>query len=236
MPTTSTPGVAFNAFDPVQSGFLSALALGETGTSGFAQNEGYGGVDLTGAPVDASGFPEWGGGTGPSGSPTSAAGIFQFQKGTWDSLAQQFGLNFSNPSDQEAGAWYLAQQTYSQQTGGGSLYDALQSGNFGQVQSALSSVWPSVWGSGGAPMGLASDLSSGTGASLPNAPAASGSATDASGASGGSPSTGGTGLVATIENFFVRGGLIVVGVIVAAIALWFLMKDSGAAKHVKALI
>lgn len=211
------PAVGFNAYDPVQTNFLSALALGETGTSPTAANEGYGGVNLTGAPTDQFGFPQWSGSS--SNGPTSAAGLFQFQHSTWDGIAQEFNLNFQNPQDQEAGAWYLAQQTYANNTGGGSLYDALQSGNYGRVQSALAGVWPSVFGSGGAPMGLAADLSSGTGASLPTP----------SSATPNSPASGGTGLVGTIENFFVRGGLILAGLVIAVVALWFIIKQGGVA-------
>jgi muramidase (phage lysozyme) len=156
--------VAFNPNDPVQQQFLNSLALGETGTSGSI-DEGYGGTDLSGAITDAFGFPV-NSTTGNTGGPTSAAGYFQFEKGTWDQLAQQYGLNFADTADQEAGAWYLAQSTYASKTGG-SLYSTLSSGSTGNLDSALSSIWPSVLGNGAAPQGLAASIAGGDGANLP---------------------------------------------------------------------
>lgn len=153
--------VAFNPNDPVQQSFLSALALGEGG-SNPGLYEGFGGINLSNAPTDASGFPV----QVPGSNVSSAAGPFQFVKSTWDSLASKFGLNFSNVSDQEAGAWYLAQDTYSMNTGG-SLYGDLSAGNFGKVDQALSKVWPSVMGNGAAPAGLAASLAGGQGANIP---------------------------------------------------------------------
>lgn len=158
-----TNSVAFDPNDPVQRGFLSALALGETGNSSYAATEGFGGVNLENHPTDQYGFPQWEGGA--SGT-THAAGIFQFEPKTWDSLASQFNLNFGSVSDQEAGGWYLAQQAYSGKTGR-SLYDDLSSGNFNGVNSALQSIWPSVAGNAAAPQGLAASLAGGQGANLP---------------------------------------------------------------------
>ena len=177
MPDPSAPvPIAFNPSDPLQQKFLSALALGESGTGSQSSMMGVGGTDLSGLPTDQYGFPEW------SGSGNShAAGIFQFQPSTWDSLASTYGLNFSNTSDQEAGAWILAQQADP------SLYSQLQSGDYGAVQGALSGIWPSVAGNGAAPQGLALDLASGTGAALPSATSSN------SGGSAGPGTSGGTG-------------------------------------------
>lgn len=158
---TGTGIVAFDPNDPTQRSFLSALALGETGNSSYAATEGFGGANLENSPTNQYGFPQWEG----SGT-THAAGIFQFQPGTWDSLASQFNLNFGNVSDQEAGGWYLAQQAYQGKTGR-SLYDDLSSGNLGSVNSALQSIWPSVAGNAAAPQGLAASLAGGQGANLP---------------------------------------------------------------------
>lgn len=226
----SSGGVAYNPSDPVQQQFLSALALGETGGSASSATEGFGGVSLAGAPTDQYGFPVWGG----SGD-THAAGTFQFQPGTWDSIASTYGLNFANPADQAAGAWYEAQQTYAQKTGG-SLESDLQSGTAGNtgaltsIQNALASIWPSVLGSGAAPAGLASDIASGTGAALGDLNGAQAGAASAASSS----TSGGTSIWASIENLFVRFGLFIIGGIIIIVALYFLLSNSGAAKTVRA--
>jgi hypothetical protein len=157
----SSSFVAFNPNDPVQQQFLSSLALGETANSSYAATEGFGGVNLADAPTDQYGFPQWQG----QGN-SHAAGIFQFQPATWDALAQQYGLNFSDAGDQEAGAWYLAQQTYNTKTGG-NLYGDLSTGNTSKLNSALASVWPSVSGNAASPHGLAAAIAGGDGANLP---------------------------------------------------------------------
>ena len=209
--------VAYNPSDTLQSQFLSALALGETGTNGNAWTEGVGGVTLNGLPTDQYGFPTWSG----NGS-SHAAGAFQFQPGTWDQVASQYGLNFANPSDQQAGAWYYAQQQYAQVTGGQSLEAALQSGQFQTVQQALAAVWPSVTGNAAAPQGLAYDLQNGVGAAL----GGSGSATSSTGAAGGTAASS-QGIVGTVEQFFVRFGLIILGGLVVLVALWQLLSNQG---------
>jgi len=214
----AAPALAYNPDDPVQTGFLAALAQGETGNSAFASTEGVGGVNLAGSPTDQYGFPQWAG----EGN-SHAAGTYQFQPGTWQSIASQFGLNFSSPSDQSAGAWYLAEQTYAQNTGGQSLETALQSGDYSSVQSALAAVWPSVTGNAAAPTGLSGTL--GAVAAAPSGALATTGATTA--AASGATGTGSTGLVASIENFFVRFGLIVVGGIVVVVALWLLLSSGG---------
>lgn len=208
--------IAYNPDDPLQTAFLSALALGETGNSAFASSEGVGGSNLANDPTDQYGFPEWEG----EGN-SHAAGTYQFEPATWDSIAAQYGLNFSNPSDQSEGAWDLAQQTYAQNTGGASLETALQSGNYSSIQSALAAVWPSVTGNAAAPQGLAASLSSGAGA----APATSASASASS--AGTSTTASGGGIIATIEDFFLRSGLIIIGGIVIIVALWMLLSNAG---------
>lgn len=159
--------VAYNPDDPTQTGFLSALALGETGNSSYASTEGYGGVNLAGDPnIDNAGFPLQGAGSNVS----SAAGSFQFVKGTYDDIASELGLDDTfSQSDQNEAAWQYAQQVYGQKTGG-SLYQALSSGDFSSVQDALASVWPSVSGNGAAPQGLAASLAGGQGANIPFPP------------------------------------------------------------------
>ena len=216
---SSSGSVAYNPSDTLQTQFLSALALGETGNQSNAWTEGVGGVNVSGLPTDQYGFPTWSG----NGS-SHAAGAFQFQPGTWDQIASQYGLNFANPSDQQAGAWYYAQQQYAQVTGGQSLEAALQSGQYQSVQQALAAVWPSVTGNAAAPQGLAMDLQNGVGANL----GGSGAGTSATGAGGSTASGGGsTGIVGTVEQFFVRFGLIILGALVILVALWQLLSDRG---------
>ena len=184
--------VAYNPDDPAQAGFLAALAQGETGGSANSAFTGTGGANLSGLATDQYGFPSWSG-LGNS----HAAGTFQFQPGTWDTIAAQFGLNFQNPQDQAEGAWYLAQQTYAQQNNGASLETALNTPSaYGTIQSSLKNVWTSVTGNQANPTGLASVL----GGYISNATSAGTAATGssvgtpaASGASGSSGASGGFG-------------------------------------------
>lgn len=204
----SDSGIAYNPADPVQQNFLSALALGESGKSGGLFT-GTGGSDLSGASKDQYGFPIWNG----QGN-SHAAGIYQFQPGTWKTFASQYGLDFGNPADQNAGAWYDAQSVYAAKTGG-DLETALKNGDYSSIQSALSSEWTSVTGNGAAPQGLAADLAAGVGAAIPSGSSAGTgkpfSATD--------PST----WFAEIQNIFVRFGLVAIGGLIVAIALWALV-------------
>jgi muramidase (phage lysozyme) len=203
--------VAYNPNDPSQRAFLSALALGETGGAANAASLGFGGTDLASAPTDQYGFPQWSG----QGS-THAAGIFQFQPGTWDKVAADHGLDFSHPQDQAAGAWYLAQQADP------NLADDLASGNFKGIQAQLAGIWPSVTGNAAAPQGLAGSLATGAGAPVP------GPANAAATSTGEVPGdASGTGFFATLENWFLRGGLILVGVLVVLVALYFILSREG---------
>lgn len=224
-------GVAYNPSDPLQASFLGALALGETGGSANAYSEGYGGVDLSGLTTDQYGFPTWSG----NGS-TTAAGAFQFEPSTWDTVAAAHNLDFQNPEDQNAAAWYEAQQTYSNQTGGQSLETALTSGAAGNtsvfqsIQSALAGVWPSVIGNGAAPQGLANDLATGTGAPI----ASDGSTATNAATNSGTAAPASSGWFAEIQNVFLRFGLIIIGSIVILVSLYFLLSSSTVAKRVRA--
>lgn len=215
----SSPGVAYNANDPVQQQFLSSLALGETGNSSFASSEGVGGTNLNGLPTDQFGFPEW---TGLGSS--HAAGIYQFQPGTFDAVASQYNLNFANPSDQSAAAWYTAQQADP------TLESDLSSGAFGKVQAAIQGIWPSVTGNAASPQGLASDLASGIGATIPGPSGAA--PVSSTGAASGSSTTG---VLGAIENWFLRGGLIFLGAIIVVVALYFLLSKQGYIPKVSSL-
>lgn len=203
----SSAGVAYNANDTVQQSFLSALARGESGSSASPYTVGYGGTDLSGSPTDQYGFPIWSG----VGN-THAAGAFQFQPGTWAGVASEYGLNFNNPQDQNAGAWYTAQQADP------TLESDLQAGNYSKVVNAIKGIWPSVMGSFSNPQGLAGAIGAGAGA--PIAGASTDPAAPANAADSANP-------FAIIENWFLRGGLIIIGGIVVLIALYFLLSNKG---------
>lgn len=206
--------VGYDPNNADQTKFLSALALGETGNAADAYTLGTHGTNLASNSTDEYGFPQWGG-FGNS----HAAGAYQFQPGTWDGLAQQYGLNFHNPSDQNEGAWYYAQQQFAAKTGG-SLSDALAAGEYGKVQSALVSAWPSVTGNGSSP-GLAAALANGLGSSNVTPGAASGSQAYGTTAAGGANAASGSGLA----SWLVRGGLILIGGLILVVALWQLLSD-----------
>jgi muramidase (phage lysozyme) len=217
---------AYNPADPLQTAFLAALALGETGGNAGAYSEGVGGGNLAGAATDQYGFPVW---TGQGQS--HAAGAFQFQPGTWSQIAATYGLNFQNPEDQNAGAWYEAEQQFQAVTGG-SLETALATGVYQEIETALASVWPSVTGNASAPQGLAYSLANNQGAALVTSPTAGSGSGAAGGAVAGgaaaTPSIGATDFIGEVEGFFVRFGLVLVGGIVVIVALWQLLSDAGA--------
>lgn len=216
------PGqVAYNPSDPVQQSFLSDLALGETGVHG-TYTEGFGGVDLAGATGNQYGFPTWGGSSTGAG-PTHAAGLYQFEPGTWDSIAANLGITDFSPNSQNEAAWTLAQQTYGAKTGGASLEAALQSGNYSSIQSALASVWPSVVGNASNPGGLANLLASG-GAGSQGVLNPGGATAPTSG--GASQSLGFLGSITDVEQFFVRFGLVIIGGLIVLVALWQLLSDN----------
>ncbi len=72
------------------------------GYGGMAGTSGYtpGGVDLSGAPLDDTGFPIWEGRQGPAGI-SHAAGIYQFQPGTWRPIARRLGIHDFSPESQK---------------------------------------------------------------------------------------------------------------------------------------
>ena len=69
--------------------------------SGGNYNVGYGGTDLSNAPLDQYGFPIWPGKMGPAGM-SHAAGAYQFQPGTWRPYAQKLGIKDFSPASQDA--------------------------------------------------------------------------------------------------------------------------------------
>lgn len=214
----SGAGVAYNANDSVQQSFLSALAQGESGGSASPYTVGYGGTDLSGSTTDQYGFPQWSG----VGN-THAAGAYQFQPSTWAGVASEYGLNFNNPQDQNAGAWYTAQQADP------TLESDLQSGNYSKVQSLLAKIWPSVAGSASNPQGLGGAIGAGAGSTIAGASTDPASPSAATAADSANP-------FAIIENWFLRGGLIIVGGIVVVIALYFLLSNNGAIPKVSKVV
>lgn len=207
-------GVAYNPDDPLQAGFLVALSHGETGGADNPYSLGVGGSDLSAAATDAYGFPQWAG----QGN-SHAAGAYQFQPSTWDSIAQEFDLNFQNPNDQNKGAWYLAQQADP------TLENDLQAGNYSKIQSALKSIWPSVTGNAAAPQGLAANL----GGAVSTGENLAANQTTANNESGAKSSSSGvvSSLVSTVTTPFVRLALIIVGAVIIFVALWMLLSNQG---------
>lgn len=202
--------VAYNPADKEQRSLLAAIQRGESGGN---YSIGFGGVDLSSAARDQWGFPIWGGDRTQAG-PTHAAGAYQFQPGTWEYVAKKYNLNFANPSDQDRGAWYLAQETYAKKTGG-SLDEDLNAGKFAGVQAALSSVWSSVVGNARLPQGIAQAMSEGITAELAPGPTNS----------EGTPSLL-TDPVGASKAYFVRGGMIIVGALILVVALWALLSKA----------
>lgn len=200
--------VPLNPNDVQQRNFLAALRAGEGGSDYWV---GFSGVDLRNAPRDRYGFPQWSGKVTREG-PTHAAGAYQFQPGTWRGIARKYGLNFANPSDQDAGAWYNAQERYARETGGRSLDADLDAGLFEQVRKALAREWTSLRDN---PRQFLNVLASGASAEL--APGA----TDTTG----TPSFFESPIQAA-ASYFVRGGLILVGVVILLVALWALLSQS----------
>lgn len=137
--------VQYSTSDNTIQSFLATIRKGESGNSSTPYSVGYGGTNLSGYSTDSYGFPQWSGVQTSQGM-THAAGAYQFQPGTWQGVASQYGLNFQNQNDQNAGAWYNAQKVYARNTNGGDLYSSLQSGGSG-VGSALHSEWTSLSGS-----------------------------------------------------------------------------------------
>lgn len=87
--------------------------------------------------------------SGPNkGDYSSAAGRYQFLGSTWEDLAKRHGYKDFSPANQDAGAWALANEQYKAATGG-SLEEALQSGDPGRINAAasvLAKTWTSLPG------------------------------------------------------------------------------------------
>ena len=75
-----------------------------------------------------------------AGGTTTAAGRYQFVKATWDRTASAIGASDFSPKNQDRGAWWLAQQDYTKNTGRDLLAD-IQAGEFALIREGLSSTW-----------------------------------------------------------------------------------------------
>lgn len=195
-------GVAYNPADPEQRELLAAIKAVESGNYW----QGTGGADLSKAPRNRWGFPQWSG-VGNS----HAAGAYQFQPGTWEGVASQYNLNFANPGDQDAGAWYNAQRVYSARTGR-SLDDDLNAGLWDKVRTGLQGEWQGILMNPGK---FLSVLSDGVASEVSPGP------TDTTG----TPSFF-TSPVQASASYFVRGGMILVGIAILALALYALLSPA----------
>lgn len=85
---------------------------------------------------------------GPNaGLKSNAAGRYQFLSTTWANQAKQLGLRDFSPESQDAAAWNLAKQTYSQATRGRDLTaDLHDPKNLPGIAQALHSQWTSLPG------------------------------------------------------------------------------------------
>lgn len=154
--------------------------------------------------------------TGPGATGVTA---FNIAPSTWDTIASEFNLSLGTTDDQNEGAWYLAEQTFAQQTGGQSLETALQNGDYSSIQSALSSIWPNVTGSEGAPSGLAASLANlaGTQDAAMTANTNATTATPGTVGTASAPAPSSTG-------FFGNIGILLIGAIIILVAGYFLLK------------
>jgi hypothetical protein len=215
-----------NTYDPTNASQVAFLAALQSGENASGNPElGYGGANLANAPTTANGFPIWSG-VATSGGTTHAAGLYQFQPATWNSVANQLGLNFQNPADQNEAAWDLASANYAQANGGASLQSALDSGQYAQVASTLQPTWTSLTANrlSTAASAVSAGTTSAAGA-LGSAIAALSGGNAVTGAIAGAVGAGAVGLTSfqtDIVNMFARGGVMILAVIVIAFGLFFL--------------
>ena len=88
---------------------LDAIARFESGRNWTI---GFGGIDLTGRPLDQYGFPIWSGVSTPWGV-THAAGGLQFEPATWHHYAAMIGAwNFSKATQLAVGALCFSREGF----------------------------------------------------------------------------------------------------------------------------
>jgi muramidase (phage lysozyme) len=124
--------------DQIKAAFLSTIASGES--PGY--DVMYGGKKFS----DFSRHPHQ---AQTVGNITSdVAGRYQFKGSTWDELQKKYGYKDFSQANQDAAAWQYANDIFKTKTGG-SLEEALQSGDPGRINAAaqvLNKTWTSLPG------------------------------------------------------------------------------------------
>lgn len=72
----------------------------ESGGNYYAGYSAHGSVDLSNAPLNQYGFPQWSGNMGPQGI-SHAAGAYQFEPATWAQYAGPMGIHDFSPASQD---------------------------------------------------------------------------------------------------------------------------------------
>lgn len=254
--SSSSSLVAYNPDDPIQAAFLASLAEGESGGSSYALTEGVGGTNLSGDPTDEYGFPEWSGfgdsqAAGiyqfePSTWDSLAAeynlnfgSAADQSEGAWYLAQQTYATdnggaslytalqngNIGTVQSSLASVWPSVTETSfttdlaNALTGTPTTTEAATAeASSGGLGSFLSKWYDNTLGLAGTALGTGGAgglLSPGVGTFN-----ALTGGTETSGSSG-------SGWAAEIENWFLRFGLIVIGVVVILVALWMLLSQEG---------
>lgn len=100
-PVVIAPSPSAAAAPPAKAAVVEnpALAPIRQRESGGNPYVGYGGVDLSKAPLGPNGFPLWEGRMGPAGV-SHAAGIYQIEPDTWNPIAAELGITDFSPQSQ----------------------------------------------------------------------------------------------------------------------------------------
>lgn len=94
------PGAAGGGAYNFTGGAAGAAPVVRKYESGGNYNIGYGRTDLSNAPLDQYGFPQWAGKAGPAGM-SHAAGAYQFEPKTWAQYAGPMGIHDFSPESQD---------------------------------------------------------------------------------------------------------------------------------------
>lgn len=101
-PAGATPGRPSGGASSVDDSTVAALV--RKYESGGNYNAGYNGrgpaADLSNAPLNQYGFPQWSGNMGPQGI-SHAAGAYQFEPKTWEQYAKPMGISDFSPGSQD---------------------------------------------------------------------------------------------------------------------------------------
>jgi muramidase (phage lysozyme) len=137
-------GPPMSAMPDYRAAFLDAIAQGESpgydvlyGGSKFSDYSRHPGQSM---PIFDPNHP------GQVVGHSTAAGRYQFLAPTWQGLQQKYGYKDFSPENQDAAAWQLAQDDFKARTGG-SLEEALKSGDAGRINAAaqaLKGTWESL--------------------------------------------------------------------------------------------